>query len=34
VYTSLGLLNIEKTITYDVEIPGPGLGQAQKWGWV
>ena len=26
--------NINKTMTYDVENPGPGLGQAQKYGRV
>jgi len=29
-YTSLGVLNIEKTMTYGVDNPDPGLGQAQK----
>ena len=29
-YTSLGVLNIEKTMPYGVDNPDPGLGQAQK----
>ena len=29
-YTSLEVLNIEKTMTYCVDNPDPGLGQAQK----
>jgi len=27
-------LNTKKTMTYDIGNPGPGLGQAQKCGWV
>jgi len=27
-------LNIKKTMAYDVGNPGPGLGQAQKYGGV
>ena len=29
-YTSLEVLNMEKTMTYCVDNPDPGLGQAQK----
>ena len=30
----LNSLNMKKTTTYDIGNPGPGLGQAQKCGWV
>jgi hypothetical protein len=26
------ILNTKKTMTYGIGNPGPGLGQAQKWG--
>jgi len=32
--SDLHSLNTKKTTTYDVEIPGPCLGQAQKCGGV
>jgi hypothetical protein len=30
----LNSMNIKKTMTYEVGYPGPGLGQAQKYGRV